>query len=157
KENLRKQMETSPFIDSIEPDFERVAHAVNDTYYMKQWALQEMNVEASWYIPYQKKSTVVAVIDSGADLHHDDLRGAFTKESFNFILPDQPFHDENGLGTSIAGLIDADANNKRGIAGATHTYPVRILPLQVMDAAGRTKVSYIVQAINVAIDQKADV
>lgn len=157
KHSQRDQLRRSPFILAIEPDVERSIDTLNDTYYDKQWAIQEMNFESVWSMPYDQRPTTIAVIDSGADLAHEDLQRTFVNDGQNIVEPDQPVYDANGHGTNIAGLIAAEANNARGIAGVAHSYPVRVLPLQIMNRFPTTKVSSIVQAIDVAIAERVDV
>lgn len=48
--------------------------AANDPGYAGSWALQKMNAPAAWDISTGSSSTIVAVIDSGFALNHDDLR-----------------------------------------------------------------------------------
>jgi len=49
----------------------------NDPGYAGSWALQKMKAPAAWDISTGSSSTVVAVIDSGYALNHDDLRDAW--------------------------------------------------------------------------------
>ncbi len=157
REELREQLHQSPFVAVLEPDIERTIDALNDTYYDKQWALQEMKLEDAWSMPHDKQPATIAVIDSGVDLAHEDLQRAFVNRGYNLVEPDQPVQDAHGHGTNVAGLIAAEANNERGIVGAAYPYPVRVLPLQIMNHLPSTKVSSIVRAIDIAIDQQVDV
>ena len=75
----------------------------------------------------------VAVIDSGVDLHHPDLAGRLIG-GYNVLAPSSPPQDDNGHGTMVAGIIAADANNRRGIAGIAPL--AQIMPVKVVDASG---------------------
>ena len=68
---------------------------------------------------------LVAVIDTGAKLGHEDLQGCLVKEKcvtyqngeqLDFYAGDGS-DDDNGHGTNVTGVIGADINNGKGIAG----------------------------------------
>lgn len=91
---------------------------------------------------------VVAVIDSGIDVNHPDLKDrvwynaklckdlANVKNQpchgWNFINNTNDLKDDIGHGTHVAGLIAAN-QNKLGIAGLTHPN-IKIMPLKVLDS-----------------------
>lgn len=83
---------------------------------------------------HSKKPITVAVIDTGADLNHEDLRGRIAEGGYNFILDNGDTYDLNGHGTSVSGTIAAVTNNGKGIAGVAGNLEIKILPLQTADA-----------------------
>ncbi len=115
----------------------------NDPSYGSQqyhWPL--INAEAAWDISHGDPSVVVAIIDSGADLDHEDLAAAFwhnTAETIdgvdndgNGYTDDYYGWDFNGSdsnpdcvnldnihGTHVAGIVGAVTNNAIGCAGGT--------------------------------------
>ncbi len=86
-----------------------------------------------------KAPVIVAVIDSGIDLSHPDLKGRILKDGYDFLPPvpryngqlEKPaMNDEFGHGTEIAGEIAANSDNGIGIAGIAPD-TVKILPLRI--------------------------
>ena len=82
---------------------------------------------------------VVAIIDTGANVDHEDLKDVMWHNPGNIGLPgdsgynyleDSPYlKDINGHGSHVAGMIAAVANNGKGIAGVAAGADVRIMVL----------------------------
>lgn len=130
----------------------------NDEYLGHQWYLDSINMKAAWntssLAPTRSKITV-AVIDSGVDRNHPDLRGNIMS-GYNFIDNNTDTTDEHGHGTAIAGVIAATYNNRIGIAGVSGDTNVEILPLKVAGQDGKGQVSHMIKAVEYAIDQGVD-
>src|SRR6202051_1843955 len=58
----------------------------------------------------------IAIIDTGADTRHPDLRGAVVQTG-NFVDSDAAQFRRDRHGTELAGIIAAVANNHEGIVG----------------------------------------
>lgn len=58
----------------------------------------------------------IAIIDTGADLAHADLRGAIAAQG-NFVDNNAAAFSRDRHGTELAGIIAAVANNREGIVG----------------------------------------
>ncbi|UEL48460.1 S8 family peptidase [Terrisporobacter hibernicus] len=99
----------------------------------------------------------IAVIDSGCDIDHESL-----KENFAFV---RNFTDEDkknpnividrvGHGTHVAGIIAANGNNNTvvGVAPWANLYI-----LKAIDKTGSGKVSWVINAINYAVEKKVDI
>lgn len=106
--------------------------ASNDTYRKQQWGLDLFDAESRW-----KKSkgsgVVVAVVDTGVSESHPDLKGRVLAGR-DFISPGTSANDANGHGTHVAGIIAANADNGKGVAGLA--YGAKILPVRVLDKTG---------------------
>ncbi len=106
------------------------------------------------------EGVVVAVIDSGVDYNHPDLKenilrhpdGSVWGESF--VSTEKDLLDENGHGTHVAGIIAA-ANNGFGVTGVS--YGAKIMPLKAFDKEGKGNSSSAMKAVQYAIVQGADV
>jgi serine protease len=83
-------------------------------------------------------------VDTLSTLHKD-----FTVDG------DDPFADENGHGTHVAGTIAQTTNNRIGTAGIA--YNAQIMPLQVLDSIGEGDTVAIARAIRYAARYRVDV
>lgn len=132
----------------------------NDPYYPEQWGLHWIMAAETWDLivgSIQKKPITVAVIDTGADLNHEDLRGRIAEGGYNFILDNGDTYDLNGHGTSVSGTIAAVTNNGKGIAGVAGNLEIKILPLQTADAGGNSYSSDVIRAIEYATEKNVDI
>lgn len=115
----------------------------------------------------QLKEVVVAVIDTGMDLEHEDLKDRYWKNQDgkigkNFLNPKADPIDDKGHGTHVAGIIAAN-DNELGIMGIAGDN-VKIMPLKVLNKAvdsfaynRKLITDYFADAIEFAVDNKADV
>jgi subtilisin family serine protease len=87
----------------------------NDPYVGLQRGFQEMDV-AEAHAWSQGDGVKVALIDTGVDVQHKDLRGSVTAAA-NFVDGDMELFLLDRHGTEIAGVIAAVANNREGIVG----------------------------------------
>ena len=109
-----------------------------------------------------RKDTVVAVIDSGLSVSHDDIKDNALK-GFNFVTTNEQMqqlvNDEIGHGTHIAGIIAAHIADAKGIAGVASN--IKILPLKVYGGGKESSetafIERVAKAIHYAIDQNVDV
>lgn len=130
----------------------------NDPGYAKQWGLKTIMAEEAWTnTPTSKKTVVVAVIDTGIELSHSDLKDCVMPGGYNFFTHNDDVSDINGHGTAVSGVIAAKVNNRLGIAGVVGTAEVKILPLRVANSAGEGFVADVIKAIDYAIAHGADV
>jgi len=124
------------------------AFTPNDPGYSSQWGLTKangINMEDAWNIAGSSgsSSVVIAVIDTGVDYTHDDLKNkmwdggsAYPNHGYDFASnPDDnnPL-DDVGHGTHVAGIIAAKTNNSIGIAGVAIN--PRIMAVRVLSASG---------------------
>lgn len=106
------------------------------------WAGPGQAPSWEWYFRFlhaaaaQRVSTgggvTVAVLDTGVDASHPDLRGRVVAgEDFSDVVDDtNPLHDHNGHGTAMAGLVAADGtdtSHAHGIAPAATVLAVKVL------------------------------
>jgi subtilase family protein len=87
----------------------------NDPYIGLQRGFQQMDVADAH--PWSRGEGVkVAIIDTGADIDHPDLRGSIAA-AVNFVDADDAQFRRDRHGTEMAGVIAAVANNGEGIVG----------------------------------------
>jgi len=130
---------------------------LSDPFYGQQFWLDMVNAPRIWGETKGGKQAVVAVIDGGLDLLHEDFAKRVAPGGYNFIIDNFDVYDIGGHGTAVSGVIAAEADNGRGIAGVAGPLDVRILPLQVAFFDGTSYTSDIVRAIGYAINRNVDV
>jgi hypothetical protein len=87
----------------------------NDPYIGLQRGFQQMDVADAH--PWSRGEGVkVAIIDTGVDIQHPDLRGSIAGAA-NFVDADEAQFRRDRHGTELAGVIAAVANNREGIVG----------------------------------------
>jgi len=132
----------------------------------------DINVVGAWNVLYNEKSPafnihkdkspiVVAVIDTGVDYTHEELRGRMFEDAngniigYDFVDNDSDPMDKNGHGTIIATIIAANSNNKIGIAGIS--WDAKIMPIRILSDSAYGDFTLIDKAIRFAVDNGADV
>jgi subtilisin family serine protease len=122
----------------------------DDPYYPKQWALPLMR-----NLPTAdgNQKIIVAVLDSGIDMAHEDLAGKIIG-SVNFT-GSKTEYDIQGHGTHIAGILAANINNHIGIAGAAPN--AKLLNVKVVEDNGMVSPSNVAKGIVWAVDHGAKV
>jgi hypothetical protein len=147
-----------------------------------QWAIKRVGFTAETGSAWTKlgpnpQPVVIAVIDSGLDWNHadfewrniwknpdeipgngiDDDRNGYIDDiiGWDFLgLNNKPW-DHDGHGTLTTGIIAAAANNGRGMAGINPN--ARIMVLKALNAFGRSRASFVAEAIRYAADNGARV
>jgi type VII secretion-associated serine protease mycosin len=125
----------------------------NDSLRGRQWSLDRLRAEQVWR-KSKGRGVVVAVIDTGVQADHPDLKGRVLKGR-DFVERDRNAADRNGHGTHVAGVIAAKAGNRRGIAGLAPK--ARILPVRVLNSAGAGNTADASRGIVWAVNKGADV
>lgn len=117
--------------------------STNDTYYVNQWSLRKARVDKAWPISTGSDDVVVAVIDQGFELGHEDLASDVYVNQAEAEGTPSSDDDGNGYaddvngwdfasgdndpspaiagdehGTAVAGIVCAVRNNGKGVAGA---------------------------------------
>ncbi|TML96621.1 MAG: hypothetical protein E6G03_04720 [Actinobacteria bacterium] len=105
----------------------------DDSAWPQQTGLRVAGFPAAWDVTEGSSRVVVAVIDTGVDGQHPDLRGALVP-GYDFVNSDTNATDDHGHGTAVAGVIAARAGNHVGGAGIC--WRCSIMPVKVHDANG---------------------
>lgn len=154
----------------------------NDPMFGDQWALNnsganggtkraDIDALEAWKSTIGSEEVVVAVLDSGVDFTHEDLRNnmwtrpanlpAYNDAELGEIKDTNGYNgtdaikdpmDDNGHGTHCAGIIGAEGNNGIGVTGINQK--VRIMPLKFLGRGGFGSTNDAIEAINYAIDRK---
>jgi type VII secretion-associated serine protease mycosin len=130
------------------------ALGTNDPLRSQQWALDKTSFESAWSTT-RGSGIKVAVVDTGVRGDHEDLASVLLSGVDLVSDAGDGRVDPHGHGTHVAGIIAAQANNGRGVAGAAPD--VRILPVRVLDQNGSGLSSDVAAGIIWAADQGARV
>ncbi|WP_231687915.1 S8 family peptidase [Bacillus sp. FJAT-27251] len=128
----------------------------NDQLYLEkyQWNLPAIGTEDGWGISRGDEDIIIAVIDTGVDLDHPDLKNRLV-DGYNVMNDNDEPDDDNGHGTHVAGIIASETNNHQGTAGVT--WYNKIMPVKAMGAKGYGTTFDIAKGIIWAVDNGADV
>lgn len=138
------------YLERLRP--RRLAFTPNDPLYPKQWHLPAVRAFDAWLERPPLAGVRVAVIDSGVDVGHPELRRRIVGAR-SFV--GGPVKDTEGHGTIVAGIIAAEADNATGIAGLAPW--AELLVAKVVDRSGSISVEAEARAIRWAVAQKARV
>lgn len=133
-----KEMRLMPFeIGAILENTEKIPDGV-----------QLMKASEIWEESKRGKGVVVAVLDTGCQMDHPDLKDCIIGGR-NFTTDDNgdpdAFGDSNGHGTHVAGTIAA-AENDKGVVGVAPQ--VSLLILKVLDGRGSGSYQNLINAID---------
>jgi len=152
-----------------------IQQSASDPLFSQQANLQQVRIQQAWDIT-TGTDAIVAVIDTGVALNHDDLVGKFwinpreipnnhidddangyidDINGYNFYQNNNDVSDQNGHGTSIAGIIAAQTNNGKGIAGIN--WNAKLMILKALNSLGGGEYNNVANAIRYAADNGAKV
>jgi len=159
----------APAVRSAEPEFyfEAGLSVPDDPYFPLQWALRntgqlgggrpgaDMRVEEAWDLTTGDPSILVAIVDEGIDMDHEDLAA---NVAAGFDVTDEAASPPGGVpgnascgdghGTACAGIAAAVAGNGTGIAGVAPG--CRILSVRIGRGNVWTKNDWAAAGINAA-------
>lgn len=151
---LISALEDNPAVEYVFPNYKMHPDSLtNDDYSDCQWSLSntgqnggtvdnDINADALWGKAAQSdEEQVVAIIDTGIDETHEDLKEVLWHNTnpdisgdygYDFANHDTEPNDVSGHGTHIAGIIAAAADNSKGISGINKDN-VKVMALKVDD------------------------
>jgi subtilisin family serine protease len=158
---LLATLSADPRIRLVQPlqTFITRTESYNDPYVGLQQGFQQMDVPDA-HTWSQGSGVSIAIIDTGVDSGHPDLRGAIVREA-NFVDADRQQFRRDRHGTEVAGIIAAVANNGLGIVGvapAAHLMVFKACWQLLPDAdPARCNSFTLAQALVAALDARAQV
>jgi len=163
----------NPVVEYAEPNYlVRAAVTPNDPMFNKQYALSnpggtlllpgspigtegaDIKATAGWEESKGDAQYLIAVVDTGVDLLHPDLKEKCYSNGKDFVNDDLDASDDNGHGTVVAGIAAAETNNSEGIAGVG--WNCGLLPVKVLDQNGVGEMDKVYDGIVWAADQSSN-
>ena len=124
---------------------------VDDRYAASQWALDSIKAYDAWEVaradnPQDGQGIVtVAVLDDMFNVDHEDLKDNIAV-AYNAVTQKEndAMSGSSAHGTHVAGIIAAQANNGKGVAGVS--YNARLMPVRVSTSSGGISTAYLLRA-----------
>lgn len=99
----------------------------NDPGVSKAWQFQKIGADKVWNQLGAHKTVKVAVIDTGVNMNHEDLRGR-CEIGYDYVADTgASMRDVAGHGTLVAGTIAATANNGIGFPGVVGAADIKVV------------------------------
>jgi thermitase len=186
-ESAIARLQSDPSVESVQPDFIYTKTMVpNDTNYGQLWGLKnsaqtivadhatqslyttgnpgtagrDMGLETAWDKVTDCSSVVVAVIDTGMKMTHNDLKDNLWSNlggdhGYDFVNSDTDPTDDEGHGTHVAGTIGARGNNALGTTGVC--WRVQLMAVKVLDSTGSGSTSNVIAGVQYAVANGAKI
>lgn len=153
----KRELELGLVKDQTSTVIDEPSALFNDPAIKQAWGLKKSDAARAWSITQGNKNTIIAVIDTGIDEKHEDLKhnlwtnpgetGLDAKgrnkaangidddlngfiddvHGWNFVSGNNKLDDNHGHGTHIAGIIGAEAGNNKGISGISPNVSLMVL------------------------------
>ncbi len=166
---------------------------LNDPAIKKNWGLMgtdgaaDIRANRAWNITQGSRDIVVAIIDTGADINHPDLKNniwtnpgesgldAYKHDKannqidddrngyvddihgWNFVANDNRLQDNHGHGTHIAGIVGAEGGNGIGISGVSPKVSMMIVKYYDPTSRGTDNLRNTIKAIDYAVQKGANI
>lgn len=116
------------------------------------WGINRVNAASAWAVT-KGDGVKVAVIDTGIDCNHPDLK-ANCAGGYNALDPKKPYMDDNEHGTHVAGTI-AGVLDGKGVVGVAPK--ARLYAVKVLDKDGAGGLSSIIKGLIWCGNNKMDI
>jgi len=170
--------QSSPDVEYAELNYVVSISAMpDDPRYLAQWSLDKIDAPEAWDVCTGSSDIIVAVVDTGVDYNHRDLRsnvwvneaeltgieGVDDDENgyvddirgYNFVYNNSDPIDDHGHGTHCAGIIAAEGNNGLDVAGVC--WKAKVMALKFLGSRGEGSTADAVLALHYAVANGADV
>lgn len=186
KKSDRTPIEYGTIVPSDDTPTKDLNVLLKDPAMNEKWGLLMTDAKKAWTVTKGSKDIVVAIIDTGADIHHADLQNSFWVNKgesgldksghnkanngidddgdglvddvygWNFVDNNNSVDDTHGHGTHIAGIIGATDHNGRGISGIAPNVSLMILKYYDPKDAA-SSLKNTVKAIDFAVSHGANI
>ncbi len=189
-----QNLKSISIVQIAEPNYiYKINRTPNDPLYTQLWGMKnsgqndsqgavgvegvDIDVEKAWDIETGSNKTIVAIIDTGIDFDHPDLKdNIWTNEKeasgvagvdddgngviddihgYNAITGKGDAKDDHGHGSHCAGTIGAKGNDGKGIVGVN--WDVQLMAVKFLDSNGSGNLEDAIKAIDYATKMGAKV
>ncbi len=176
--NSSRELEKSEIKEKKTKIENELSALMNDPAISQAWGLKKSDAARAWSVSTGNKNIIVAVIDTGADIHHEDLAENIWKNpkeipqngidddhngyiddlhGWNFVSNNPRLDDNHGHGTHISGIIGAVGGNNKGIIGISPKVSLMILKYYDPKVPNTDNLKNTVNAIKYAIAMGANI
>lgn len=180
---FRSKPESKPVVNetqaAVPPAFRTTYRPDPHTY--QSWALQDsspIDIQKAWTKAHAMKRVVVAVIDTGIDYNHPDLKDNLWKNpkeipnngvdddkngfvddiiGWDFVNHDALPYDDHGHGTHVSGIIGAVRGNGIGISGIAPSVKLMVVKYYSPKSSGQKNLQNTIKSFRYAIENGADI
>jgi len=158
---------------------------MNDPNMSEKWGLKLTDSKSAWNLSKGSKDIIVAVIDTGMDIDHEDLKenlwvnkGETGKDKkgrdkrsngvdddkngyvddvhgWNFVSKNHDLTDNHGHGTHISGILGAKGGNGKGVSGVSPNVSIMTLKYFDPNSPGLNNLENTVKSIHYAVENGA--
>ncbi len=148
-EEMLYVLKRNPDVEYAEPNYLRyLTITPNDTLFSEQHALYnsgqvagppgspqgkeraDIKATAAWEETKGDEKIIIAVIDTGVELTHPDIKNKLQSSGYDYVNDDYEAADDHWHGTLVAGIAAAETNNAKGIAGVAwncYVWPIKVV------------------------------
>ena len=182
-----RELEKSEVISKTDKVENEPSALFNDPAIKQAWGLKKSDAARAWKVTKGSKDILVAVIDTGVDNNHEDLKENLWRNpgetgldkngkdkasngidddkngyiddvnGWNFVSNNNELTDNHGHGTHIAGIIGALAGNQKGISGIAPDVSLMIIKYYDPKVTNTDNLKNTINSINYAIKMGAHI
>lgn len=120
--------------------------------------LTHINADDAWALGYTGKGVIVAVLDSGVNTEHADLKDHLwngnAQHGYNVVNPGQDPIDDRSHGTHCAGLVCGDGTSGQITGSAPEA---TLMSIKLYDANSGLTIQRLTDGIEFAVENGADI
>ncbi|QLY25505.1 S8 family serine peptidase [Bdellovibrio sp. KM01] len=187
-DSVIKTLSQNPLVDIVEPNYiYRINKTPNDPMFTRLWGMNntktagiDIGALQAWDITTGSQDVLVAVIDTGIDYNHPDLKDNLWTNAAelngqagvdddgngvvddiygaNFVKADKPTGnplDDHGHGSHCSGTIGAKGDDGKGIVGVN--WNVRLMGVKFLSADGSGSLEGALKGIDYAVSMGAKI